>query len=367
MKVLLIAFNNLGKGGIQNQLIGILRALKDRVDFDVVIWDNKRDYYRAEVEESARIIECFRDTGKTKLRQKADAFIRYQDIRKRIDRIIKEYGPYDAIHCNNAFDAAPCLHAAYDNHIPVRISHAHNTENPALSKKLVYPAYRFLYEQQRKRIRKYATHRIGCSRQVCDYFFGENQGDVVHIGIDLSQFKDIHRTTSTASEFQILQVGNFSQQKNQLFSLDVLHQLTQIRPDVHLTFIGSGNAYLEQMKKKIANYSLSDYISILPPETNIPTAMASADLFLFPSSFEGFGIVLIEAQSVGLNCFVSEVVTQEANCGGLTTLQLEAGPEHWAEAINSYINEHHNNTKEYDVSEFSVEKMGERIYQLYRS
>ena len=366
-KVLLIAYNNLGKGGIQNQLIGIIRTLKDRVDFDVVIWDNKRDYYRSEVEKSARIIECFRNIGNNKLRQKADAFIRYQDIRKRIDRIIKEYGPYDAIHCNNAFDAAPCLQAAYDNHIPVRISHAHNTENPSLSKKLVYPAYKALYEQQRKRIRKYATHMIGCSGQVCDYFFGKNLGQTVHIGIDLSEFEKVEPDAVQSSEFQLLQVGNFSEQKNQLFTIEILRQLVKIRQDFHLTLIGGGGDYLHSVKDKIQSYELADYVSILPPETNVPQAMANADLFLFPSSFEGFGIVLIEAQSVGLNCFVSEVVTREANCGGLITLRLSRGPEQWAQAIAKYIDRKNNKRKGYNVDEFSVENMGERIYQLYRA
>ena len=49
LKVLLIAYNNLGKGGIQNQIMGIVRSLKDRVDFDIVIWDNVKDYYSTEL------------------------------------------------------------------------------------------------------------------------------------------------------------------------------------------------------------------------------------------------------------------------------------------------------------------------------
>ena len=172
-RILIIAFNNLGKGGIQNQLMGIVRSLHNEVDFDVVIWDSKRDYHRSEMEKYANVIECFRNTGKTFLRKKLDAFVRYKELKKIITQVIKKYGPYDVIHCNNAFDAAPCLQAAYECGVQVRISHAHNTENPSLRKKFVYPAYKRLYNHHRKKIRKYATHMVGCSKQVTDYFFGE--------------------------------------------------------------------------------------------------------------------------------------------------------------------------------------------------
>ena len=368
LKVLLIAYNNLGKGGIQNQLIGIIRTLKDKVNFDIVIWDNKRNYYREELEsyDNVRIIECFRHIEKyNKLRQKADAFIRYNDLKQRISNIIKEYGPYDVIHCNNAFDAAPCLHAAYENHIPVRISHAHNTENPSLSKKLVYPAYKKLYNHQRKRIRKYATHMIGCSKQVCDYFFGQDLGEVVHIGIDLSKFYDIEPNRGNSEIKELLHVGNMSEQKNQLFTVDIIDELRNIRKDFHMTLIGGGTTYLDQVKEKIEEKNLTQFITILPPESNVPEAMSKSDLFVFPSSFEGFGIVLIEAQSLGLKCICSEVVTEEANCGGMITVPLMDGPQGWAKAIDQQLNLKNQTADRYDVSEFSVENMGNNIFKKY--
>lgn len=366
LKVLLVAYNNLGKGGIQNQLMGIIRSLKDRVEFHVVIWDNVKDYYTPELEQyGIKIIRCFRNTGSTTLRKKADAFIRYGDIRQIITNIIHEYGPYDAIHCNNAYDAAPCLDAAKKAGIPVRISHAHNTENPNLKKKLIYPAYQALYEHSRRKIRRYATHMIGCSRQVTDYFFGKGLGSVVHIGIDLSELYHTQIPDRNDALIRLLHVGNMSEQKNQLFLLDVMENLVKYASNVRLTLVGSG-PLLGQVQARIEEKQLSPYVAIAPPETHVIEAMANSDLFVFPSIFEGFGIVLIEAQAIGLPCIASNVVTEEANCGGIEYLPLSAGPAYWADILYQKIISGDFHRRCRDVSKFSVNTMAERIYRLYQ-
>lgn len=367
LKVLLIAYNNLGKGGIQNQLMGIVRTLKDRVDFHIVVWDNVKDYYTPELERyGVKIIRCFRNTGKSLLRRKADAFIRYGAVRRIIKNVIREYGPYDAIHCNNAYDAAPCLDAAKKAGIPVRISHAHNTENPNLSKKRTYPTYKALYAHNRKIIRRHATHMVGCSRQVTDYFFGQGIGQVVHIGIDLSEFADLQIAGKNHGKYELLHVGNMSEQKNQLFLIEVMDELLKLRNDVHLTLIGGGSDYLTKVKGLIAEKGLEESIAIKPTETNVPLEMAKADLFVFPSTFEGFGIVLIEAQALGLRCIVSSIVSEEANCGGLEYVPLEKGAKYWAELISRKLVSGITRDRVYDVSRFHVENMGAKIYEIYK-
>lgn len=368
LKVLLIAYNNLGKGGIQNQIMGIVRSLKDKVDFDIVVWDDVKDFYTPELEQyGVKIIRWFRNPGGTLLRRKADAFVRYGELRRIIKNVIRENGPYDVIHCNNAYDAAPCLEAAYKAGIPVRISHAHNTENPNLSKKRIYPAYKALYRHNRKKIHRFATHMVGCSRQVTDYFFGKGIGQVVHIGIDLAEFQNTEVPDKRNKTVELLHVGSMSEQKNQLFLIDMMDELIKRDPNVHLSMIGGGTGYLEQVKERICQKKLEGFVSILPPDTNVPTAMAKADLFVFPSTFEGFGIVLIEAQALGLNCLASDIVSPEANCGGIRYLPLKDGVAGWVEVIAEEIAQGLNHKEKFDVSEFSVENMSKKIYRIYNN
>jgi glycosyltransferase involved in cell wall biosynthesis len=63
--------------------------------------------------------------------------------------------------------------------------------------------------------------------------------------------------------------------------------------------------------------------------------MEAMDVFLFPSHFEGLGIVLLEAQASGLPCVVSDVVPREATVieDQVFRLALEASPATWADSV----------------------------------
>ena len=129
--------------------------------------------------------------------------------------------------------------------------------------------------------------------------------------------------------------------------------------------VGGGTVYRDKVKDLIKEKNMETYISVEVPEYNVPHAMAQADLFVFPSTFEGFGIVLIEAQALGLKCLASDIVTHEANCGGVDYLPLENGAEYWAEQIDRELGTDNSRQEPYDVSEFSVDNMSNRVYKRY--
>ena len=132
---------------------------------------------------------------------------------------------------------------------------------------------------------------------------------------------------------RLLHVGNFSMQKNQLFLVDIMGELKKRNLDFHLTMVGGGEeAYRDAVMRRIRAEGLEDCIAVLPPDSDIPAQMRSADLFLFPSLFEGLGIVLIEAQASGLHCLAADCVPPEADLGNLEYLSaLDAGL--WADAV----------------------------------
>jgi glycosyltransferase involved in cell wall biosynthesis len=68
---------------------------------------------------------------------------------------------------------------------------------------------------------------------------------------------------------------------------------------------------------------------------NVYDYMQSIDFFLFPSLYEGLGMVLIEAQTSGLKCFTSlgTVPTESSVTNLVSYLPLERGAKYWADEI----------------------------------
>ena len=68
------------------------------------------------------------------------------------------------------------------------------------------------------------------------------------------------------------------------------------------------------------------------------------DVFVFPSLWEGLGMVAVEAQASGLPCFVSERIPSIVDIGAglFFQLNLDAGVSQWADRIlekRDYIRE----------------------------
>ena len=67
---------------------------------------------------------------------------------------------------------------------------------------------------------------------------------------------------------------------------------------------------------------------------DVSDVLATMDVFVLPSLYEGLGIVNIEAQANGLPVVVSDRVPQDADMGGVfIRVPLEASDAQWAETI----------------------------------
>lgn len=75
--------------------------------------------------------------------------------------------------------------------------------------------------------------------------------------------------------------------------------------------VGSGELSGE-IENALDNVGLTGKYLILSHRSDIPELMKAMDVFVFPSKYEGLGIVLVEAQVSGLKCVVSEAVPHEA-------------------------------------------------------
>lgn len=105
-------------------------------------------------------------------------------------------------------------------------------------------------------------------------------------------------------KIQLLYVGSLTQRKGISYMFDALKGLED---DYELTVVGGGN--LDEcpiLKESLQHHR---YIPSLPHD-KILELMSKSDIFLFPSLFEGFGLVITEAMSQG-----TPVITTDRTCG----------------------------------------------------
>ena len=95
------------------------------------------------------------------------------------------------------------------------------------------------------------------------------------------------------------------------------------------------------------------------------------DIFLFPSLFEGLGFVLVEAQTAGLPCFITDTLPDEVKVLNTTIpISLDENNSFWSRTILSYLEQINNkkrNKKSHEMyeSKFNIKKEIKFIEKIY--
>lgn len=197
-------------------------------------------------------------------------------------------------------------------------------------------------------------------RQELNQMFFVNNTVVLNNGIDFSKFNVLESKESIRKELNIDEnvylvghVGRFVPVKNHDLIIDLFYELCKVKDNAHLLLVGSGELR-PKIEKKIESMQLSKYVTILEPRTDIPRIMKSLDVFVFPSLFEGLGLVLIEAQRMGIPCVVSDAVPDAAIVSNLVSkMPKNSTPLQWAERLKELSSIH----PEY----FGIEKWDMRV------
>lgn len=94
----------------------------------------------------------------------------------------------------------------------------------------------------------------------------------------------------------VLNVAAFEERKNQLLLIESFAEIAN-KIEQDLVFIGNGKKYLEYCKKRVLDLGLDNRVHFLSnvPFNELPLFYQTADLFCFPSLFEGFGLPIVEA------------------------------------------------------------------------
>ena len=114
----------------------------------------------------------------------------------------------------------------------------------------------------------------------------------------------------------ILNVGTIEVRKNILQAVKALHYLPE---DIALVIIGSYKVYTKKVIEYVKAHHLNHRVLLLHdvPDEDLPAIYTQAEVFVYPSLYEGFGLPILEAINCGL-----PVVT----CSG-SSLEEAGGPD----------------------------------------
>jgi len=136
--------------------------------------------------------------------------------------------------------------------------------------------------------------------------------------VDVERFTTPQATMRTAIRSQLkiapdtalfifLALGHF-ERKGLPLILDALHILQDTTPRVtnyQLLVVGGQPDLVESYKHKVAQIGLSQYVTFVGMQRDIRPYLWAADLFILPSSYEVFPLVVLEAAAAGLPLLVS--------------------------------------------------------------
>ena len=143
-------------------------------------------------------------------------------------------------------------------------------------------------------------------------------------------------------KINILYVGKLEKRRNIDFLLKVIKDIVQINKDVHVTIIGSGNAnYIRTIEAEMLELDKKGFLSYYEKcsQSELGFIYKKADLMLFPSNYEIFGMTLMEAMYFGVACISSlnggSSQLIESGIDGIILDTFET--EQWVLTVNSLI------------------------------
>ena len=191
------------------------------------------------------------------------------------------------------------------------------------------------------------------------YKIDENKIKKITPGVDRKIFiPDL----SVEKENIILSIGRIQEQKGQLQTIEFLNNFKKIQNDFKCYFIGGpsgkhGNEYLHELKQTIKDLNLDKHVEFLGdlPQTEIIELFKKAKLLIHTSKFETFGLVAIEANTMGVpvlttnNGSLMEIIENNKN-GYLSENLIDSN-------VNNFVNNLFNNITKYEEIRLScIEK-----------
>lgn len=284
---------------------------------------------------------------------------------------------YDIVHIHTSFWQSYLLEEiARDCGIKRIVIHAHNSGIPSSVKKEL----RQQKEEKHNAIKddiskKWATDFWACSQEAANWIFGKNVDrrdiKILNNAIDINKYiynekkrKAFRKENNWEDKFLIGFVGRLAHQKNIPFLCKMFYEVHKIRKNAHLVLVGEG-----KLEKDAVDYfqekGIKNHVDFLGFRDDVHDILNGLDVFCLPSHFEGFPIVLVEAQINGLRCIVSKNVTKEVNIDGLVMFE-DLDVSQWARGLQSIKKGYSRKIDRHKYFFYDIENEAKKVEKMYK-
>lgn len=326
----------MGRGGLETMLMNYYRNIdRNKVQFDFLTHRDERWDYDDEIESLG---------GKIYHLPKLNPFSK--NYLNALDKFFKEHKEYQIVHCHQDCLSGVVLKVAKKNGVRFTIAHAHSASQ---DKNLKY----IIKTLAKKNIKKYSDKMFACGEEAGKWMFETDNFEVLNNAIDTDLYTynkekadKVKKEFDIENKFVVGHVGRFNYPKNHKFIIDVFNEVQKVKEDSVLMLVGDGDLRPE-IEQKVRDLGLSDKVIFAGIRSDVNDLMHGMDVFLFPSLYEGLGIVLIEAQAAGLKCIISENIPKDGVLtNDVTSISLNQSPAVWANEILKYQEYKRANNKE---------------------
>lgn len=202
---------------------------------------------------------------------------------------------------------------------------------------------------------------------------------VVYNGLDVMLFASVTQADCDAflSKYQlprdfILSVGHFERRKNYPRLIEAIALLKQRRQDYPLVIVGNESGKGALLAQQIAEQNLSNRVTLLTGLTDLEVRCAYllCGLFVFPSTYEGFGIPILEAMAANRPMALSNLPVFKEITEGQSLYFPPDDVEAMADAIETGLSSSETRVRmvkygEQRVTSFGFDRLAEGMAGVY--
>jgi glycosyltransferase involved in cell wall biosynthesis len=314
-------------GGVEKWLVDLTYVNKkssDPVIFDFILQNKHEVFFEEDIIEN--------DGHVIKLEYNKKNIISY------LFQLYREFkvNQYDVVHSHVYHFSGIVLLIAFLAGIKTRVSHCHNDKSAINNKSgLVRKVY---HKLSRSLLELFSTQKIAVSQLAADSLYNSsNNLQLIPCGIYFEPNLPVYPITLEKRKLTLMNVGSFVFQKNHDFIIKLCRELKARNADFICYLIGAG-ALEKDIIDQINQYKLNEDVILLGKRKDVHQIMSNvANVFVFPSHFEGLGLAAIESQYYGVNTLVSEKLPEELDVSDfIEFLPIhDDAVKHWADIIVS--------------------------------